>query len=114
MAVVNIIVQNDADFYRTFVWQTIDGNLISMGGMALEMMLRRHAKDEAAVLRLATDTGEVVVTNAGAGQFTVRISQDALEHLGLGDFDQSMIATRNGYKVRVWSGLLTNNAGPTR
>ena len=43
MATVNITTENDADFYRTFVWQTVDGAPIDMTGMALEMMLRRHA-----------------------------------------------------------------------
>jgi hypothetical protein len=82
--------------------------------MQMEMMLRRHAEDQVAVLRLATDTGEIVFTNPVIGQFTVRIAQDTLERLGVGDFDQSNIATNGGYKIRVWSGLLTNNAGPTR
>lgn len=114
MAIVNITTQNDADFYRTFLWQTIAGSPIDMTGMALEMMLRRHAADEAAVLRLGTDTGEMVLINPVGGQFTVRITQGALVHLGLGDFDQSNIATRSGLKIRIWSGLLTNNAGATR
>ena len=114
MAVVNIITQNDADFYRTFAWQTVAGDPINLGGMLMEMMLRRHAADQAAVLRLGSDTGEIVFINPGMGQFTVRIAQAALERLGLGDFDQSAIASRGGYKVRVWSGTLTNNAGPTR
>lgn len=114
MAVVNITTFNDADFYRTFVWQTVVGAAIDMTGMALEMMLRRHASDEAAVLRLATDTGEIVLTNATSGEFTVRIAQDTLVRLGLGDFDQSNIATHGGLKVRIWSGVLTNNAGATR
>jgi hypothetical protein len=48
------------------------------------------------------------------GMFTVLISQDALEHLGLGDFDHSNIMTANGLKIKIWSGLFTNNAGPTR
>jgi hypothetical protein len=114
MAIVNITTENDADFYRTFVWQTVAGAPIDMTGMALEMMLRRHASDETAVLRLATDTGEIVLTDPVNGQFTLRIAQDTLVRLGLGDFDQSAIATRNGYKVRIWSGALTNNAGATR
>jgi hypothetical protein len=100
MTIVNITVTNDADFYRTFIWQT--------------MMLRRHASDKAAVLRLATDTGEITFVAPLAGQFTVRIKQETLERLGLGDFDQSNIYTRNTYKVKVWEGLLTNNAGATR
>lgn len=114
MAIVNITITNDADFYRTFVWQTIVGDPIDLTGGAMEIMLRRHASDQAAVLRLGTDTGDIVLIDALNGMFTVRIAQDALERLGLGDFDQSNIFTRGGYKVRVWSGTLTNNAGPTR
>lgn len=114
MATVNITVDNDADFYRTFVWQTVAGAAIDLTGGTMEMMLRRHAKDEAAVMRLATDSGEIVFTNAVAGQFTVRITQQALERLALGDYDQSNIFSRGGNKVRIWSGLLTNNAGATR
>jgi hypothetical protein len=114
VAVVNITTQNDADFYRTFAWQTIQGAPINLGGMLMEMMLRRHASDVASVLRLGSDTGEIVFLDMGAGKFSVRIPQATLERLGLGDFDHSCIVTRNGYKVRVWSGLLTNNAGATR
>jgi hypothetical protein len=114
VAIVNITTQTDADFYRSFALQTTSGAPIDMTGGTLEMMLRRHAQDEAAVLRLGTDTGEIVLTDAVNGQFTVRIAQDRLVRLGLGDFDQSNIMTRGGYKYRVWSGTLTNNPGPTR
>jgi hypothetical protein len=114
MAIVNITTQNDADFYRTFSWQTIAGDPIDLSGGAMEMMLRRHAEDKAAVMRLGTDTGEIVFVDAPNGMFTVRIAQDALVHLGLGDFEHSNIFDRSNYKVRVWSGTLVNNAGPTR
>ena len=114
MAIVNITTQNDADFYRTFVWQTVDGDPIDMTGMSLEMMLRRNAEDETAVLRLATDSGELVLTDPLAGTFTLRITQDLLVRLGLGAFDQSCIASSSSNKVRIWSGTLTNNAGATR
>jgi hypothetical protein len=85
-----------------------------MTGMTLEMMLRRRAEDQIAVLRLATDTGEITLIDPINGRFAVRISQDELERLGLGDFDQSCIATYGTAKMRVWSGTLTNNAGATR
>ena len=114
MAIVNITTQNDADFYRTFIWQTIAGAPIDLTGGSMEMMLRRRAEDETALLRLATDSGEIVFTNPVAGQFTLRITQHTLEQLGPGDFDQSNIFNRNGYKVRVWTGTFINNAGPTR
>jgi hypothetical protein len=114
MAIVNITVENDADFYRTFIWQSVDGAPIDLTGGLLEMMLRRRASDDTALLRLGSDTGEIALVNPTAGQFTVRIPQLTLQQLGLGDFDQSNIFSRNGFKVRVWSGTLTNNAGPTR
>jgi hypothetical protein len=114
MAVVNITVFNDADFYRTFIWQTLAGAPIDLTGGTMEMMLRRRAEDQVAVMRLATDTKEIVFTDPVAGQFTVRVKQDDLERLGIGEFDQSNIFTRSGYKVRVWSGTFINNAGPTR
>ena len=64
MAIVNITVTNDADFYRTFQYlMSSSGAPINMGGASLEMMLRRHAADVEALLRLATDTGEIVVTD---------------------------------------------------
>jgi hypothetical protein len=114
MAIVNITCENDADFYRTFIWQTIDGAPIDLTGGMLEMMLRRHAADDTALLRLGSDTGEIVFTDPMHGQFTVRISQATLVRLGLGDFDQSNIFSRGGFKIRLWSGTLTNNAGATR
>ena len=52
MAIVNITTQNDADFCRPFALQATDGTPIDMTGASLEMMLRRHAADETAVLRL--------------------------------------------------------------
>lgn len=114
MATVNITVSNDADFYRAFQYQTVSGMPINITGNSMEMMLRRHAKDEAAVLRLGTDTGEIVLVDAVNGLFSVRIAQETLERLGLGDFDQSNIMTEGTNKIRIWSGTLTNNAGPTR
>lgn len=114
MAIVSITTYNDADFYRTFIWQTIDGAPIDLTGGLMEMMLRRRAADVTAELRLGSDTGEIVFTDATAGQFTVRIAQETLERLALGDYDQSNIFSRNSFKVRVWSGTLTVNAGATR
>jgi hypothetical protein len=114
MTTVNITVTNDADFYRTFQWITVAGEPIDLTGGEMEMMLRRRATDNIALLRLGTDTGEIMFTDPVNGFFTVRITQDTLEKLGIGDFAQSNIMTRGGMKVRIWDGSLTNNAGPTR
>jgi hypothetical protein len=114
MAIVDITVYNDADFYRTFACQTVDGVPIDLTGGTMEMMLRRHATDVTVMLRLATDTGEIVIYDPVGGMFTVRITQAQLEELGLGDYDQSNILSIGGNKVRIWSGTLTNNAGATR
>ena len=114
MATVNITCENDADFYQAFQYKTASGMPIDLTGAALEMMLRRHAEDQAAVLRLGTDTGEIVIYDPVNGLFTVLIVQSSLVRLGLGDFDHSNIMTRVGRKTQIWSGVLTNNAGPTR
>jgi hypothetical protein len=114
MATVNITVMNDADFYRTFVYQTTADVPIDITGASMQMMLRRHARDEVALLRLGTDTGEIVLIDAVNGKFTVRITQYELERLDLGDYDHSLIMTRGGMKTSIWSGILTNNPGPSR
>jgi hypothetical protein len=119
MAIVNITVENDADFYRVFQYVTMNpdgtsGAPIDITGAFMEMMLRRNAEDSTAVLRLGTDTGEIALVNPTNGQFTLLIAQDTLERLGLGDFDHSNIMTLNGLKIKIWSGTFTNNAGPTR
>ena len=115
MAIVNITVANDADFYRVFQYvQQSDNAPIDMTGASLEMMLRANAADATAYLRLGTNTGEIVLTNPANGLFSVFISQATLEQLALGTFDHSNIMTVGTSKTRIWSGTLTNNAGATR
>ena len=69
MAIVNITVANDADFYRVFQYQTLSGVPMNMTGASLLMMLRRRASDETALLRISTDTGEMVLTDPLNGLF---------------------------------------------
>ena len=114
MTTVNITVDNDADFYRVFQYQMVSGTPIDIGGASFVMMLRRHAKDEAAQLRLGTDTGEIVIIDAANGKFSVYIAQETLERLGLGDFDHSNVMTRAGLKTNIWTGIFTNNPGAAR
>ena len=115
MSTVNITVTNDADFYRAFQYvMSSAGTPIDITGASMEMMLRRHAADAEALLRLGTDSGEIVLTDPANGLFTVMIRQDTLERLGLGSYDQSLIMTLGGFKTKIWSGTLANNAGPTR
>jgi len=114
MAIVNITAYNDADFNRTFIWKTVSGAAINLTGGTMEMMLRKRAEDQVALLRLATDTGEITILDAGAGRFALRIAQYELERLDLGEFDQSNIFSKDGAKTRIWSGTFINKAGPTR
>jgi hypothetical protein len=114
MAIVNIIAENDADFYQVFQYVTVGGAPIDITGTSLEMMLRVHAEDAAAVLRLGTDTGELYFTNPSQGLFSVLIAQGSLVRLKTGDYDHSNIMTRGSQKIKIWSGVITINAGPTR
>ena len=114
MTVVNITVENDADFYRVFQYQTISGVPINITGATFVMMLRRRAADDTALLRLATDTGEIVTVDALLGLFSIRIMHADLEKLGLGDYAHSNIMTAGGFKRSIWTGTFTNNPGPSR
>jgi hypothetical protein len=114
MTVVNITVVNDADFHRIFQYQTISGIPIDITGTSMVMMLRRRATDETVVLRLGTDTGEITITDAVQGLFSIRIMQGVLERLGLGDFAHSNVMSSGVYKRSIWTGTFTNNPGPSR
>jgi hypothetical protein len=115
MATVNITVENDADFYRMFQYiMSSSGTPINISGASMEMMLRRHAADVEALLRLATDTGEIAIIDAVNGKFTVLIKQPDLERLDTGSYDHSLIMTLGGLKTKIWNGTLVNNPGPTR
>jgi hypothetical protein len=115
MAVVNITVENDSDFYRWFGYQTTDGAPIDLSGATMLMKARRHAQDITALLELSTDTGEIVILQPPTnGMFTVMIAQQRSVQLGLGSYDQSLIMTQNGIKQLIWSGTLVVNPGPSR
>ena len=114
MSIVNITVENDADFYCVFQYQTVSNIPIDITGNSMVMMLRRHASDATAVLRLGTDTGEIVLADPVNGLFSVRIMQATLVQLGLGDFDHSNVMTSGASKISIWTGTFTNNPGAAR
>jgi hypothetical protein len=114
MAIVNITVENDADFYRSFAYQTQAGAPIDLTGASMVMKLRRHAEDATAFLTLSTDTGEIVITDPSNGQFTIEIVQEDLLELALGPYVQSLIMTINSVKKKIWSGSLVVEPGPSR
>jgi hypothetical protein len=87
---------------------------IDISGGSMEMMLRWNAEDETAVIRLASDTGEFVLTDPVNGVFTLLISQPVLQRLSLGTYDHSNILSIGVSKIKIWSGVITITAGPTR
>jgi hypothetical protein len=114
MSIVNITVNNDADFYCVFQYQTVSAVPIDITGASMVMMLRRNASDVTAELRLGTDTGEIVLVDPVNGLFSIRIMQVILEQLGLGNYDHSNVMTSGGYKTSIWTGTFTNNPGASR
>jgi hypothetical protein len=114
MAIVNITVENDADFYRQFAYQLVDGTPINLTGYTMMMGIRRSAEDVTEEMLLTTENGALAINDPPNGKFTVLLTQDQLVHLQLGDFDHSLIAMNGGRKYRVWSGALTVNAGASR
>lgn len=114
MATVNITVVNDADFERVFQYRTTDGVPIDITGGTMVMMLRRNAQDDVALLRLAHDSGEFETLDGINGLFRLLIKQEDLERLGLGEYAQSNVMTLGARKRSIWTGMFTNNPGPSR
>jgi hypothetical protein len=116
MTTVNITVENDADFYAVFQYQTVViGTPIDITGTTMVMKLRRHAKDEAALLQLTTEAGDIALVDPVSGKFTVRIAQSVLVQLATGDYDHSIVMTwPGGHKRSLWTGKFTNNPGASR
>ena len=115
MATVNITTQNDADFIRAFAYQTVSGTPIDLTGDKMRMGVRRHASDATEQLLLTTENGGLEITDAPNGRFQVWITNEQLLLLPLGDYDHSLIRiVPTGMQLRVWSGALTVNPGPSR
>jgi hypothetical protein len=115
MAIVNITTENDADFIRSFAYQTLDGSPIDLTGNQLRMGVRRRAEDVAEQLLLTTENGGLEITDPALGKFQIWITNEQLEALQLGDYEHSLIRiVPTGMQLRIWSGALTVNAGPSR
>jgi hypothetical protein len=117
MAICNITVENDADFYRSFAYQTTDGVPIDLTGATMRMILRKNASDVTVYIELTTDPGEgiQIISPPTGGTFTVLISQAQLEQLPVDDYVHSLIMTApSGLQTKIWSGTLTTLAGPSR
>lgn len=114
MAIVNITVENDADFYRAFLYQYTDGSPIDLTGNTMKMGIRKRAEAAVEEMLLTTENGGIAITDAVNGAFTVHITQGQLVELPTGDHEHSLIRMTGGLSLRVWSGLLTNNAGASR
>jgi hypothetical protein len=113
-AVCNITLENDADFYRSFAYQNADGTPIDITGASFVMKLRRNAGDAIALLEIGSATGEISISDAANGLFTIMLRQTVLVEMGLGVYDQSLIIDLNDILIPIWSGNLTINAGPSR
>jgi hypothetical protein len=115
MAIVNITVENDADFYRQFAYQTVDGAPIDLTGNTLRMGIRKRAEDVTEDMLLTTENGGLAIIDPVNGIFTVRLTQDQLVHLPVGDYEHSLIRLlSDNERYRMWSGTLTNNPGASR
>jgi hypothetical protein len=114
MTIVNITTASDADFYRGFGYQDINGAPIDLTGSTMHMGVRKDAGDVTEVLLLTTENGGIIITDAPGGMFTVWITQDQLEHLSPNIYVHSLIRTTGPLQLEMWSGTLTHEAGPSR
>jgi hypothetical protein len=113
--IVNISTRSDADFIRTFVYQTTLGVPVDLTGSTLHMMARVHAADVTVMLDLTMANGDITITNAAAGQFSIWIPLATLSRLPANNYDHSLIRYRPDLKTEeIWYGTLTHTIGATR
>jgi hypothetical protein len=114
MAIVDITCENDADFVRAFIYRDVNGLPIDLGGNTMRMGLRVNATDATETLLLTTENGGLTITSPPSGEFTLLITYEQLQQIPLGDYVHSLIRIYEDQHLRIWSGTLTNNAGPSR
>jgi diaminopimelate epimerase len=119
MAIVNITCENDADFTRGFIYQTLNddgsaGPPINLTGNTMRMGIRFRAEDVNQEMLLTTENGGLVITDAPNGKFTVTITQAQLVQLQIGAYEHSLIRMTGAATLRIWSGSLVINPGASR
>jgi len=115
MAIVNITTENDADFIRQFAYETVAGVPIDLTGNKLKMGIRKRAADIAEQMLLTTENGGLEITDAVNGKFNVWLTNEQLMLLKVGEYEHSLVRiVPTGLTLRIWSGMLTVNAGPSR
>ena len=114
--IVNLETFSDADLVQSFIYQTPLGAPIDLGTDTLRMMVRSRADDATVYIESATWNGEIIVTNAALGAFTLVIPIARLVLLTPGIYVHSLIKTASVGLLRkeLWRGTLTHAAGPTR
>jgi hypothetical protein len=114
MAIVNITTENDADFIRSFAYETVSGSPIDLTGNTMKMGIRKRAEDIAEQMLLTTENGGLEITDPAAGKFQIWITNEQLVLLPVGEYEHSLVRMTGGLTLRIWSGTLTVNAGPSR
>jgi hypothetical protein len=114
MATVNIIAQNDADFYCWFAFKDGAGNPINITGATMDMKIRRTLEDATVFLDLTSANGDITLIDPASGLFTILIGMEELQQMSSGDYVQSLVMTLNGLRTQMWRGTFTNILGPSR
>jgi len=108
MAIVNITCENDADFLRGFVYQTLLSDGVTLGppvnltGNTMRMGVRAHASDVTEDLLLTTENGGLIIT------------QVQLVEMQTGSYEHSLVRITGSNTLRIWSGSLVINPGASR
>lgn len=123
-ATVDITIENDADFYQLFQYTLPDGvSPISIVGATFAMGVRRTVVDPAALFFItstASDKGQITIMDGPNGVYSVLITKAALKKAPLGTWQQSLVINLpalGGAPARtqkIWNGILTIKAGPSR
>ena len=97
-------------------WEPADAPGVDLTGSVLQLMARAPAANNYAPLAVTSaDGGDIEITDAEAGAFTLKLPLAQLGMMAAGTYDVSMIQiTASGERLVVFAGRLIHSIGPTR
>ena len=111
----NITIKQGADFVLAAEWQDSDLNPIDITGFSIRMQARVHVAAPGTFLDMNTGNGQIVITDAAAGKFELRLTNVETAAMGLlsGVYDLEIVSP-SGTVDRVLEGSIAVSPEVTR
>jgi hypothetical protein len=108
----NLVIDQGADWYVTFVYQDANGVPINITGYTAAMQLRSLPSDSATALSLSTGSG-ITITGA-TGTIAIHATAAQTGAIQAGNYYYDLEITSGGIVTRLIQGQITVSAQVTR